>query len=442
MKIDSPTFLTETTFISASVQFSSGSQKFGDTTDDTHQFTGSLFISGSRIDFVDGKSGTKLGKDAGLNTGTGTENTYIGNQAGKGGSGNDAYNTGIGSFALHAITDGNSNVAVGIDVGTALTTGDNNMLIGRQAGNTMTGTSNTILIGYGAGTAINSTDANGTVAIGYQALNAITSPAGNTAIGYQAGHELVTGHSNTFVGYEAGGDFDSGESNMTAIGRNAMGSADNGSSSNCVAIGVDALEGGTGVIISNVAIGNDAMSNTVNRQAVGNIAIGHSAMDSTFGGTLTNVIAIGRDSMHHASNQLNGETGAIGIGMLVANKLNKPFVYVRADRKKHGRKNSIEGFYEKSQTVVVIEDLISTGNSSLEACQSLISENLKIKGLISIFNYNFEISKLNFESKNISYSSLCSYNYLIDYAVKNNYVSDVELTQLIKWRNNPQEWNK
>ena len=135
-------------------------------------------------------------------------------------------------------------------------------------------------------------------------------------------------------------------------------------------------------------------------------------------------------------------TGAIGIGMLVANKLNKPFVYVRADRKKHGRKNSIEGFYEKSQKVVVIEDLISTGNSSLEACQSLISENLKIKGLISIFDYNFEISKLNFESKNISYSSLCSYNYLIDYAVKNNYVSDVELTQLIKWLNNPQEWNK
>ena len=135
-------------------------------------------------------------------------------------------------------------------------------------------------------------------------------------------------------------------------------------------------------------------------------------------------------------------TGAIGIGMLVANQLNKPFIYVRADRKKHGRKNSIEGFFEKSQKVVVIEDLISTGNSSLEACQSLISENLKIKGLISIFNYNFEISKLNFESKNISYSSLCSYNYLIDYAVNNNYVSDVELTQLIKWRNNPQEWNK
>ena len=135
-------------------------------------------------------------------------------------------------------------------------------------------------------------------------------------------------------------------------------------------------------------------------------------------------------------------TGAIGIGMLVANQLNKPFIYVRADRKKHGRKNSIEGFYEKSQKVVVIEDLISTGNSSLDACQAIISENLKITGLISIFDYNFEIAKLNFESKNILYSSLCSYNYLIDYAVKNNYINYDELTQLIKWRNNPEKWNK
>ena len=108
---------------------------------------------------------------------------------------------------------------------------------------------------------------------------------------------------------------------MTAIGRNAMGSADNDSSSNSVAIGVGALEGGTGVIISNVAIGNDAMSSTGVRQATGNIAVGQGAMDSTFGGTLTDVIAIGRDSMHHASNQLNGVTGAIGIGFEALNAL-------------------------------------------------------------------------------------------------------------------------
>ena len=114
-------------------------------------------------------------------------------------------------------------------------------------------------------------------------------------------------------------------------------------------------------------------------------------------------------------------TGAIGVGMLVANKLDKPFIYVRSDRKKHGRKNNIEGFYKKDQKVVVIEDLISTGKSSLDACDSLISENLKIKSLVSIFNYNFDISEENFKSKKIEYFSLCSYNYLIDYALENNF---------------------
>ena len=99
-------------------------------------------------------------------------------------------------------------------------------------------------------------------------------------------------------------------------------------------------------------------------------------------------------------------TGAIGIGMLVADKLNKPFIYVRSDRKKHGRKNSVEGYFKNNQKVIVIEDLISTGKSSLEACDSLIEENLKVKGLVSIFNYNFDISKKNFQSKQIKYLSL------------------------------------
>ena len=170
----------------------SGSVNFGDTQDDIHRFTGSLEVTGSRIDFVDGYSGTKLGKQAGLNTGTGTENTYIGNLAGRGGRGNDAYNTGIGSFALYAVTDGDSNVAVGVDVGTALTTGDDNMLIGRGAGNAITGTSNTVLIGRDAGGAINSTGADGTVAVGYKAGSAITSGGSNTAIGYQSAMALTT----------------------------------------------------------------------------------------------------------------------------------------------------------------------------------------------------------------------------------------------------------
>ena len=135
-------------------------------------------------------------------------------------------------------------------------------------------------------------------------------------------------------------------------------------------------------------------------------------------------------------------TGAIGVGMLVANKLDKPFIYVRSDRKKHGRKNNIEGFYKKNQKVVVIEDLISTGKSSLDACDSLISENLKIKRLVSIFNYNFDISEENFKSKKIEYFSLCSYNYLIDYALENNFFSSSEIDELRKWRNDPINWNR
>ena len=135
-------------------------------------------------------------------------------------------------------------------------------------------------------------------------------------------------------------------------------------------------------------------------------------------------------------------TGAIGVGMLVANKLDKPFIYVRSDRKKHGRKNNIEGFYKKDQKVVVIEDLISTGKSSLDACDSLISENLKIKSLFSIFNYNFDISEENFKSKKIEYFSLCSYNYLIDYALENNFFSSLEIDELRKWRNDPINWNR
>ena len=135
-------------------------------------------------------------------------------------------------------------------------------------------------------------------------------------------------------------------------------------------------------------------------------------------------------------------TGAIGVGMLVANKLDKPFIYVRSDKKKHGRKNNIEGFYKKDQKVVVIEDLISTGKSSLDACDSLISENLKIKSLVSIFNYNFDISEENFKSKKIEYFSLCSYNYLIDYALENNFFSSSEIDELRKWRNDPINWNR
>ena len=89
-------------------------------------------------------------------------------------------------------------------------------------------------------------------------------------------------------------------------------------------------------------------------------------------------------------------TGAIGIGMLVAHELNKPFIYVRSNPKGHGRKNMIEGYFHESSKVVVIEDLISTGSSSLKACNSLKNEGLNLQGMVSIFNYDFELSKNNF----------------------------------------------
>ena len=133
-------------------------------------------------------------------------------------------------------------------------------------------------------------------------------------------------------------------------------------------------------------------------------------------------------------------TGAIGIGMLVANKLNKPFIYVRSGRKKHGRKNCVEGYFENNQKVVVVEDLISTGNSSLEACESLREENLNILGLMSIFNYDFDVSKSNFVSRGIKYLSLCSYNFLINYALEENFISNDELEKLKKWRSDPENW--
>lgn len=133
-------------------------------------------------------------------------------------------------------------------------------------------------------------------------------------------------------------------------------------------------------------------------------------------------------------------TGAIGIGMLVADMMNLPFIYVRPNSKKHGRKNQIEGQFSKSQKVVVIEDLISTGNSSLMAIDALRSEDLEIKGMISIFTYGFDISYNNFKEKNVEFCSLSSYDFLLEQALDINYISDEEYEILKDWKNNPSKW--
>ena len=134
-------------------------------------------------------------------------------------------------------------------------------------------------------------------------------------------------------------------------------------------------------------------------------------------------------------------TGAIGMGMLVADTLNLPFIYVRPESKKHGRKNQIEGSFKKNQNVVVIEDLISTGKSSIAAVNALRESQLKVKGMISIFTYGFDISKNNFNENKIEFNSLSSYEVLLEQALKTNYINEKEFQTLSDWRDDPKNWN-
>ena len=134
-------------------------------------------------------------------------------------------------------------------------------------------------------------------------------------------------------------------------------------------------------------------------------------------------------------------TGAIGIGMLVADVMNLPFIYVRPNSKKHGRKNQIEGQYSKSKKVVVIEDLISTGNSSLMAVDALRDEELIVKGMISIFTYGFNVSYENFKNKNVELHTLSSYDFLLEQALDIKYITENEIKTLKEWKKNPSEWN-
>ncbi|WP_053970164.1 orotate phosphoribosyltransferase [Mangrovimonas sp. ST2L15] len=134
-------------------------------------------------------------------------------------------------------------------------------------------------------------------------------------------------------------------------------------------------------------------------------------------------------------------TGAIGIGMLVAEYMGLPFIYVRPEAKKHGRQNQIEGHAEGGANVVVVEDLISTGMSSLNAVKALRDAHLNVKGMIAIFSYGFDISKKNFEKEQVTLSTLGDYETLLEQALDTNYISQKDLTTLSDWNANPSEWN-
>tara|TARA_B100000683_G_scaffold70527_1_gene68971 strand:+ start:11588 stop:12247 length:660 start_codon:yes stop_codon:yes gene_type:complete len=135
-------------------------------------------------------------------------------------------------------------------------------------------------------------------------------------------------------------------------------------------------------------------------------------------------------------------TAGIPHGALVAEELGLPFIYVRSKVKEHGKQNQIEGYFEEGQSVILIEDLISSGKSSLEAVSALRKAGMNVKGLVSIFTYGFEKAKQNFENANSEYIALCDYDNLLPQALKTNYITEAELPLLQEWRKDPSLWKK
>ena len=135
-------------------------------------------------------------------------------------------------------------------------------------------------------------------------------------------------------------------------------------------------------------------------------------------------------------------TGGIALGALVAQELELPFCYVRAQAKSHGLNNSIEGAIEAGQNVVVIEDLISSGKSSLNAVADLREAGLNVVGMGAIFSYGFNIADDNFKNANCELFTLTNYSTLLDIALASNYISSDAITPLEEWRSSPSTWKK
>ena len=134
-------------------------------------------------------------------------------------------------------------------------------------------------------------------------------------------------------------------------------------------------------------------------------------------------------------------TGAIAIGIMIAERLNLPYAYVRPEPKGHGLKNQIEGNINKNSNVLVIEDLISTGKSSLNAINALKSNGYNVVGMLSIFSYNFEFANKKFVSEKITINSLADYNTLVEIIESKGEISDEEISRLKKWREDPKSWS-
>ena len=133
-------------------------------------------------------------------------------------------------------------------------------------------------------------------------------------------------------------------------------------------------------------------------------------------------------------------TAGIAWGVMVADQLKLPYVYVRPKPKEHGLGNQIEGYYEPGQRVVVIEDLVSTGKSSLQVVDVLKEEGLKIEGMVSIFTYGFPVAAEMFEKAGVLYYPLTNYKTLIELATEKGIISSAHQDILLKWRDDPGAW--
>lgn len=134
-------------------------------------------------------------------------------------------------------------------------------------------------------------------------------------------------------------------------------------------------------------------------------------------------------------------TGGIAIGALVAQEMGIPYAYVRSEVKKHGLGNQVEGVVEPNQKVVVIEDLISTGKSSLSAVSALREAGLDIMGMVAIFTYDFQIAKQAFQDADVKLHTLTDYHALLQQALKKEYISEEQLSTLKVWREDPAAWS-
>ncbi len=135
-------------------------------------------------------------------------------------------------------------------------------------------------------------------------------------------------------------------------------------------------------------------------------------------------------------------TGAIAQGMLVAEELGLPFIYVRSSPKGHGLENLIEGDLKPKQKVVVIEDLISTGGSSLKAVEAIRKDGSEVLGMVAIFTYGFESAFARFEEAGVELTCLSDYDAALNHALSINYISDADLDTLREWRKDPAAWKK